>query len=125
MNEGQEFIRWHSFVKDEEPDIARGVREKVIVCECCGGKGTTWHGWHRDEAATFTEDEWFELDEDDRYGYATGRYDGICPECNGKNVIATLDEDLSSPEAVESWLNWCTSARESANIERMERMMGA
>lgn len=125
MNTGQEFKRWHRIMQEDEPEIARGIRTTKIVCPCCEGTGTTWHGWHSDEACTFSQDEWMELDYDDRMGYMEGRYDKTCPECNGQNVIDVLDETYSSSEAVESWNDWRQDAYESAAVARMERAMGA
>jgi hypothetical protein len=93
------------------------------VCGCCDGKGTTWHGWGRGDACSFTASEWAELDPDDQDGYMDGRYDGICPECNGANVVEIVTVH-STPEAIAEIQASIEAEWSLRAAEAQERRMG-
>lgn len=96
-----------------------------IVCPDCDGKGTTWLGRPAHDAIVFTGDEWNEMDYEERDDWMGGFYDGICPECNGKNVVDEVNRDHTSPEVLKAWDEWINDYYDMRAAERMERMMGA
>ena len=93
------------------------------VCPTCDGKGTTWHGWGRGDACTFTASEWADLDEEDRDGYMNGRYDGQCPECHGANVV-TIVTIHSTPEVIAEIEEMLRAHYSCLAVEAQERRMG-
>lgn len=128
QGEGHEMGRFLGFLRDEwESEFDKPPRVVMAreVCPTCDGTGTTWHGRPVSDAVAFTQSEWGELDDDDRHGYMSGRYDGVCPDCNGKNVIEVIDEQATDPKVTAMWNDWIKSAYETSYIEHQERMMGA
>lgn len=67
------------------------VPAEMIVCPSCDGRGTTVSHIEPDGGG-FTSTEWAEACADDpdfAEDYMSGLYDRNCPDCNGKNVIAS------------------------------------
>ena len=124
MNTNQELRRFiANGVEDGDFDRSQITLVKE-VCPCCDGKGKTWHGWHSDDACSFTSSEWDELGQDGQDGYMSGRYDQTCPECEGQNVIDVIDPNGTDPAVFNQWCEWVDDAYESDAIERQERAMG-
>jgi hypothetical protein len=119
-NTTEAFRCWLEGVRDEQITVALR-REK---CPGCNGKGTTVFGWPASDAAVFTGDD-FDQDPDLGENLAAGLYDQPCPECDGNQIVTVLDEDLTDPDVVADWYEYLASVRESNDIERQERMMGA
>ncbi len=97
---------------------------RKAVCPCCNGRGSTTFGWHSDDAAVFTQED-FDEDPDLRENLMGRSYDKVCPECKGDNVVDVLDEDRCSPDLLEDWSGWQGDAIESEAVMRAERAMGA
>jgi hypothetical protein len=96
------------------------VSIKFIVCQVCNGTGKhvnpsiDSHGITSEE---FHEDPDFEED------YFSGVYDVTCYKCNGLRVIPDIDEDKTSKEIVQRYLNYvdelAKDATERAYVQRM------
>lgn len=112
-----------SFI-DSYPEYKGLIRLKNSLCPCCGGDGTTTFGWHSDDPAVFTEDDFME-DPDLHENLVSGLYAKTCPECDGDRVVKVLDEDRTPAHVLEDWEEWCNEAAETEAIYRAERAMGA
>lgn len=76
------------FIFDYEIPTAREV------CSRCTGNGTIVNP----SIGAITGEEWDrDWDEDEREGYFEGRYDVMCPECEGRNVV-----DVPNVEAIQN-----------------------
>lgn len=120
MNETRVFNAWLESVRDEQITVPL----KKVYCFCCNGKGVTTFGWHSDDAAVFTDEDFMD-DPDLGENLSSGMYDKECPECDGRGTVMTLDEENATPEVVQDWHDWYDGAAESDAVHRAERAMGA
>lgn len=58
------------------------------ICGKCDGNGKIENPAFSDG---FTGSEWNEMDEEEQEAYLGGRYDVVCPECHGNNVVQMAD----------------------------------
>lgn len=70
-----------------------------IVCPCCHGKGVHDHPAFSNG---ISQDE-FDEDPDFFEAYMEGRYDVPCEECNGNNVVDSVDTESLSEELKAEW----------------------
>lgn len=72
---------------------------KMEVCPTCEGHGTHLTPSMRDHAYSAEEfAESFDDEEAAEYFQRGGRYDVVCEECHGKNVVKVVDEDSCKSE---------------------------
>ena len=92
------------------------------VCRRCNGDGTIVNP-AIDGNGISTDDECWQ-DDDFREGYLGGRYDITCPECQGRNVVDVVDEELllaDDPALHERWVRAEIEEASSREAEAMER----
>mgnify|MGYP003490976173 FL=1 len=94
------------------------IPSKNEVCPRCLGDGT-----HDAWSNGMTADEMDEWGEDFIDDYLDGKYDVLCEECHGNNVIEVIDESQATPEQIEAWEENQRIAYQDAVTERQERMM--
>lgn len=93
-----------------------------IVCPTCRGEGKIVNP-AIDGHGIPADDECWD-DDDFREGYFGGRYDVICPECDGRNVIDIVDEDAliaTDPELYRRYVDAWSQRRSDEAAEEMER----
>lgn len=105
------FIEWW---QEENPGMHITTHKEV--CPGCRGEG------HRDNPAFSNGVDTSDWDEEDFEAYRSGRYDVVCEDCEGKNVITVPD---GPPDLMEAWEGYQADARESASIQLQEMRMGA
>lgn len=110
------------YLREDDPELASKLVIAKEVCPTCSGHGVTWHG--RSNVA-FTSGEWYDMDEDDRDGYMSGRYDGPCPQCNGNNVVDKVSAERSDDEAFAEFERMCREESGHRQAQAQERAMGA
>ena len=64
-----------------------GIRQEIIVCPRCGGRGVITNPSIYPIGGGFTQNEWNEMDSEFQELYLEGAYDVRCPDCRGRNVI--------------------------------------
>lgn len=73
---------------------------KYEVCGVCNGKGS--HVNPSIDSHGISAEEWSEeWDEEEREMYVSGGYDVPCVECEGKRVVAAIDEERADPEVIK------------------------
>jgi predicted methyltransferase len=95
-----------------------------IVCPTCDGDGT--HVNPAVDGNGISPDQ-FREDPDFEEAYFSGVYDVRCEECEGKNVVEVIDEDLleKNEELASEWFDWVESWAEDRAVRAQERAMGA
>lgn len=69
------------------------------VCDRCRGHGQICNP----SIGAITSSEWHEdWDPEEQEAYLEGRYDVICPECKGRNVVLVVDEEACKNEPLKS-----------------------
>lgn len=121
------------YQNDNGDDVIVGLPAKHEVCWKCEGHGTHLTpsiGEHAYSAEEFCES--FDEEEREEYFSRGGRYDVVCGECGGKNVVLGLDEEhierYGTREEKEGMKVYCEQEREDVEYEReceAERRMGA
>jgi hypothetical protein len=93
-----------------------------VVCPRCHGAGTHWP-----EAFSqgFTPEELDEWDDEEREWLIEGRYDVVCEECEGQNVVDEVDLERLNFDVKKRWQEWMASAYETHQIWLSETRMGA
>lgn len=101
----------------EEDEMRLPTRNEV--CWRCAGDGThdAWEGG-------MTASDIAEQDDDFIDRYRAGAYSVPCSECNGKRVLAVLDEERATPEQLAAYeahqrIEWEMAAEQAA-----ERLAG-
>ena len=98
--------------------------KKKEVCPTCGGTGKhvnpniDGHGLTRED---------FEQDPDFFDAYISGVYDVRCYECNGRNVVDTVDLETlkrTDRQTYEEWIKWLIDSEDYHYTCMMERRMG-
>jgi len=93
------------------------------VCPTCSGRGS--HVNPSIDAHGITSDEWDrDWSHEDQENYINGMYDVSCYECQGKRVIATLDEPHTKSEIVKYINNSIREEYEYAKLVESERRYG-
>ena len=95
---------------------------KKAVCPRCRGTGT--HVNPAIDGNGLTSED-FDDDPDFREAYFAGRYDVVCYDCRGNNVIDVLDEDRCTPEQLAAYDRHCKAMWEIEACEAAERRAGA
>lgn len=96
------------------------IRTVWEICNVCDGEGG--HSRHLGVIDHETLDEW---DDEQFEWYKSGVYDRTCDRCGGSGKVREVDYD-SMPDDVRNWIDrYYADSREAADIQRMERMMGA
>lgn len=85
---------------EEETHI---IPSKMEVCGMCDGKTYILNRSIGEHAYSSEEFEEAFSDDEDREAYFTrgGKYDIICTECHGKNVVDIIDEEACTPEQMK------------------------
>jgi len=98
---------------------------KYVVCNLCNGTGSHINpaiDAHGISAAEFEDDPQFGED------YHNGVYDVACYACNGKRVVATIDEDNLNRQQLKD-LEWIEELKQDAEDclaeQESERRHGA
>jgi len=100
---------FREFMRDEH-DL--DVPVKKAVCPRCHGNGISG------------DDECWQ-DEDFTEAYFGGRYDIVCEECHGRNVVDEIDYERIDRRVYDEWESRRDEMYDLRQTERMERMMGA
>lgn len=105
---------------------------KREVCPTCDGRGT--HVNPSIDAGGISEDDEFwqddiDYEDEDEDGnpvsrYHSGRYDVACYTCHGKNVVAVIDRNESTLEALEAWDSFCDDQADYEAEREAERRWG-
>lgn len=104
---------------EEGDEIEVTLPTHYEVCGTCGGKGTS-----SAYLGAFTRED-FDQDPDFMEDYMAGRYDRACDECGGKRVVEVVDLDRMKPKLRKLYEAHVEENIRYAQMERMERMMGA
>lgn len=92
---------------DTEEEITVGFPAKNVVCYDCGGNGTTYLGWAARDQPAFTRED-FDYEGPEFYeDYMEGKYDGMCPCCNGNKVVLEIQPEWISKDKKELWKAYC------------------
>lgn len=85
---------------DSDGDVQEGELPcRMEVCPTCEGHGTHLTPSMRNHAYSAEEfHESFDDEEASEYFRRGGRYDVVCEECHGKNVVPTIDEEACRSE---------------------------
>lgn len=116
---------------DDDEMIVETLPAKFEVCHECEGHGYVLNPSMRGHCYSAEEFHDAFEDEDDRAEYFKrgGRYDVVCPCCNGKNVVKVIDEEAcnAKPELkaiMQAYHTRCDELfrerQEDARIYRME-----
>ena len=76
----------------DDDDCERKFPTEMIVCPSC--KGTGSHVNPSIDGNGITQSEMYELGDDFMDNYLGGTYDIECIECNGRNVVEVVVEEL-------------------------------
>lgn len=103
--------------------------EKVLpfrwaICGSCEGHGKTSRHVECDGGG-FTSSEWAEQDDEFKEDYIRGRYDRPCASCSGTGKVKVADRSQMSKKDLKEWRQQCEENRQTDEIERQERLMGA
>lgn len=110
------------YIDDEGDEIELTLPSKKEVCHACDGHGTVLCEGMRGHAYTMSEfQEEFDDEEQAEYFKRGGRYDVVCPECNGQNVIDIPDVDAMSATVRAQFEEYCKYENERAQLELYER----
>ncbi len=120
-------------INDEGEEIEHTLPGKMEVCYDCRGEGYVLRPGIREHAYSMEEFyESFDEEEAEEYFRRGGRYDVICPTCQGKNVTLEIDRELCriTPKLIEVLEKFDLQEEERYQIEcemraeeRMERLM--
>lgn len=88
----------------------------MAVCGRCEGRGT-----HVNPSidGNGLPEEWVN-DDDFMDDYRGGRYDVVCEECGGQNVIEMVDEENCLPELLEIYFEEMQELQDYENERRMQ-----
>ena len=115
------FATWLAWRTEEGLTVPQQALCRV-VCPSCDGRG------HYVNPAIdgngISVEEWCDWTDDDREAYLSGRYDIVCEECNGRNVVERLRDDAPD-ELRQSYQDWVREEREYRAVVAAERWMGA
>lgn len=91
---------------------------KRIVCPSCEGRGTELRASLRGVA--FSAEE---MDEDPEFreNYFSGRYDVLCSECQGSNVVIVVDEERLTPKMRDRYWRYLNQRAADAAEAAWER----
>lgn len=85
---------------DDDNEIESTLPGKMEVCSDCGGESYVLSPSIRNHCYSQEEfDESFDDEEREEYFTRGGRYDVICPTCNGKNVVVGIAMDREERRA--------------------------
>lgn len=121
-------LEFSAYTEDdtEETFTVPGVYE---VCGHCSGTGRS-----SAHLGSFTQEEWDQESHEFREDYLNGVYDRECPQCQGKRVVAVMDERAArhlakySEEAARALRLFLERVQDESEYEAMcasERRMGA
>ncbi len=96
---------------------------KYEVCTRCHGTGS--HVNPNVDGNGLSRDDMDELGPEFFEDYMSGVYDVRCEECDGDRVVAVVDRPRCDPELLAEYDEAEQSRRETDDIYRMERLMGA
>lgn len=97
---------------EDGTEIETFIPCRYEVCDRCRGSGTIvnpaidGHGISQEE---------FDEDPDFEEGYFSGRYDIVCPDCQGKRVVSVPDESRADPAVLKAYHD---DKRAEADYER-------
>lgn len=112
---------WTSFAEMRRDDGLSVPSTDMVVCPACRGKGT--HVNPAIDSHGITSDEMYEMGDDFRDDYLSGRYDVRCEYCGGNNVVEEIS-DTATDEEKAAWESWQRDAYEYAAEREAERRMG-
>ncbi len=95
---------------------------KKEVCPQCDGEGKMVNRSIDGQGLSMDDPN---LDEDFWEGYWGGRYDVVCDECRGNNVVDVVDESRLDPDMLREWQDWTQSNWECVQENLAELRMGA
>ena len=111
---------------DDGNTVELAVPYTLEVCQRCDGEGR--HVNPAIDGNGLTQED-FDADPDFREAYFEGRYDVVCEECGGRNVVPEVDKGACrSPKQKEALATLRRKEKDDAEYEqlcRMERLMGA
>lgn len=91
---------------------------KFEVCPHCEGRGSS-----SEYLGSWSAEEWSREDDEFKEDYLEGRYDRSCETCNGLRVIPVVNEEQCDPILYKEYLEYQQELRDSAEIQRQERLM--
>jgi RecJ-like exonuclease len=109
------------YVIDDDGDEVT-LPYRMEVCPQCNGKGSRVNPAIDGNGICSDDEIW--QDEDFREGYFSGRYDIVCDECNGRNVVEVLDREACKPSLLAMYDEQEAALYESYAMSAMERAMG-
>jgi len=89
------------------------------VCGRCDGEGTHLRPGMEGRAYSWEE---FQDDPEFEEGYFGGRYDVVCDDCHGRNVMPVVDEEALTHSQARFWSQVCRVSYEQAEREAADRM---
>jgi RecJ-like exonuclease len=96
---------------------------RMEVCFRCSGNGTHVNPSIDGNGISANDEIW--QDDDFREGYFGGRYDVVCEECNGNNVVPVVDEVACDPSILALYQEEERAMAEMDAMSAAERAMGA
>jgi hypothetical protein len=98
------------------------VPAKRVVCSRCNGTGRhdpeAWSNGLSQEFLDERDEEWHE-------DYMAGKFDVVCTECKGQNVVDAIDWDSCTPEQQKAADDHYQELANSRAEAEAERRMGA
>lgn len=121
-----------TYENDDGEEINLVLPAKNEVCSDCGGDGKVLCDGMRGHAYTSEEfAESFDDEEAEEYFKVGGRYDVECQTCQGRNVVAVVDEEHIPEDQKAAYALYVRYDRQRAEgeaddraTERAERRMG-
>lgn len=121
-----------TYENEDGEEVVLTLPAKMEVCDDCGGHGYVLREGMRGHA--YSAEEFAEaFDDEDREEYFRrgGKYDTVCPTCQGRNVVPVVNESRLTPEQKLQYQEYQEYQAEMDRIdsemrayERMERLMG-
>lgn len=114
---------------EETGEVTLYLPGKMEVCGDCEGHSYVLTPSMRDHCYSQEEfNESFDDEEREQYFTRGGRYDVICPTCEGRNVVVAIDYDECKAEPHASTLKRYEAVekmhRQNAAMDRAERRAG-
>lgn len=116
-------------VDDDGVETVHSLPSKMEVCDKCEGHGKCLHeaiGSHAYSMEEFNES--FDAEEQGEYFNRGGRYDVVCPECDGKRVVEVVDEEKAEkndPALLKAYYEKCQDDYAYERMCESERRYGA
>lgn len=108
-------------ILSEDGETVIIIPSHLEVCWRCSGRGR--HVNPAIDGNGISAEQWeSDWSYEERQDYLEGRYDVLCLECKGQNVVAVADEDDMSPEVLREWRSHLAF---EAELRREERMRAA